>query len=307
MGKRVLVVYYTQTGQTKQILDQFTKKMAEDGHDVEFLNFNPVQKYPFPWSIPTFFNVMPECVNVVPEALQPWQTKYDRYDLVILGWQPWFLSPSRPFNSLLQDEKFKSVIKDTPVVTIAGCRNMWINGQEKNKKLFKEAGSNLVGNVALVDRNQNHVSFITIFYWMGTGKKDSMWGIFPKPGVSEADINRTELYGQTVAKHLESGDWQNLQSELLKQGATEVKYPLMFIERKAGKIFKVWANLINKHPNKRKQLLIVYKYYLGIALLVAAPIILFVDFIFFRPFLQNRIKKQLEYYSGVTYDPAYSK
>lgn len=307
MGKKVLIVYYSQTGQTKQILDQFTKKMIEDGHDLEFLNFNPCQQYAFPWTIRTFFNVMPECVNVVSEPLQPWKTESDHYDLVVLGWQPWFLSPSRPFNSLLQDEKFKTIIKNTPVVTIAGCRNMWINAQEKNKALLKEAGAQLVGNIALVDRNQNHISFITIFYWMGTGKKDRMWGIFPKPGVSEADINRCELYGQTVARHLSSGNWQHLQENLLKQHATEVKYSLMFIERTARKIFKRWADLISKHPNKRKHLLVVYKYYLGIALLVAAPIILFVDFIFFKPFLQKRINSQLEYYSGVDYDSSYSK
>lgn len=304
MGKNVLVIYFSQTGQTKEILDQFTKQMVADGNDVEFLQVNTVQQYPFPWTIPSFFNVMPECVNLVPEALQPWQTRLPKYDLVVLGWQPWFLSPSRPINSLLQSDQFKAIIKDTPVVTIAGCRNMWINGQEKNKRLLNAAGANLVGNVALVDRHQNHISFITIFYWMGTGKKDNMWGVFPKPGVSQADINRTELYGQTVAKHLSSGNWQNLQPALLQKGAAEVQYPLMFIERKAGKIFQVWANLINKHPEKRKLLLVVYKYYLGIALLVAAPIILLVDFIFFRPFLQKRIKKQLTYYSGVSYDPA---
>lgn len=299
MSKKILAVYYSQSGQTKEILDQFTKQMIAEGNDVEFLQIHTIQKYPFPWTIPRFFNVMPECVNVVPEPLEPWQTHLSKYDLVVIGWQPWFLSPSRPINSLLQDDRFKAVIKNTPVVTIAGCRNMWINGQEKNKRLLKAAGANLVGNVALVDRHQNHISFITIFYWMGTGKKDKMWGIFPKPGVSEADINRTELYGQTVAKHLNSGDWQSLQPELLKQGATQVQYPLMFIERKAGKIFQIWANLINKHPNKRKMLLVVYKYYLAVALLVASPIILFVDLVLFKPFSQKKIRKQIQYYSSV--------
>lgn len=307
MGKKVLVVYFSQTGQTEQILDQFTKQIIADGNEVEFLNINPVQKYPFPWTIPSFFNVMPECVNVIAEPLEPWQTKYNKYDLVVLGWQPWFLSPSRPINSLLQQEEFKALIKDTPVITIAGCRNMWINGQEKNKKLLQAAGARLVGNVALVDKHQNHISFITIFYWMGTGKKNRMWGIFPKPGVAQADIDQTALYGQTVTQYLANNDLNNLQQALVQQKAVEVQYSLMFIERKAGKIFQIWANLINKHPQKRKQLLIAYKYYLAIALLVAAPIILLFDFIFFRPFLQKRIKKQLAYYSGVTYNPEIHK
>ncbi|ULT44347.1 hypothetical protein KRR40_13935 [Niabella defluvii] len=53
-----------------------------------------------------------------------------------MGWQPWNLSPSIPFNSILQDEKFKNLIKGTPVITISGCRNMWINAQEKKKNCW---------------------------------------------------------------------------------------------------------------------------------------------------------------------------
>ncbi|MBS1928546.1 MAG: hypothetical protein JST95_08140 [Bacteroidetes bacterium] len=72
----------------------------------------------------------------------------------------------------------------------------------------------------------------------------------------------------------------------------------MFIERKAKKIFKVWAGIITKKKN-RTPWLVAFKYYLIIALFVAAPIILTVDAIFFKPFLKKRISQQLKYYSGV--------
>ncbi|MEJ0082812.1 MAG: hypothetical protein WDM78_18085 [Puia sp.] len=56
----------------------------------------------------------------------------------------------------------------------------------------------------------------------------------------------------------------------LKHGAVPVKYNLMFIESKARKIFKVWAGIISKRK-KRDAWLVAFKYYLLIALFIAAP------------------------------------
>lgn len=302
MGKKVLAVYYTQSGQLQQIVSNFTKPLVQDGHEVEFLEIKPAQPFPFPWPLPVFFDTVPESVSLVPVELQPWQTASNKYDLVILGWQPWNLSPSIPFSSLLQQQKFMGIIKDTPVITISGCRNMWINAQEKNKKLISAAGAKLVGNIALVDRHWNHLSYFTIFHWLGTGKKDRKWGIFPRPGVSDADIQNAHVFGKTVNHHLLNNQWDGLQQELQLQNAAVVKYSLMYIERKAGKIFKKWVSIINKNPGKRKQILVAYKYYLAVALLVASPIILLINSIFVRPFMQQKIKKQMDYYRSVKWD-----
>ena len=106
------------------------------------------------------------------------------------------------------------------------------------------------------------------------------------------------IFGETVKMHLQKNEWSGLQNRLQEQHAVNVKYSLMFIERKAGRIFTIWSKIINK-SKKRSALLVAFKYYLLIALCIAAPIILLVDAIFFKPFLGKRIKKQKEYYAGV--------
>lgn len=65
---------------------------------------------------------------------------------------------------------------------------MWIMAQEKVKKLLVANHAKLVGNIALVDRNLNYISVITIVHWLMGGKKTKMLGIFPKPSVSDNDI-----------------------------------------------------------------------------------------------------------------------
>ncbi len=298
MNKKILVVYYSQSGQLEEILKEFSLPLAEAGHSVEFQRVFPVSPYPFPWKGNTFFAVMPDCVLGIPTALEPFNLQNEKYDLIILGYQAWFLSPSIPSNSILNHASIKGILKDTPVITITGARNMWISAMERVKKNLKETGADLVGNIALVDKHANFVSFITIFYWMLTGKKDRFLNVFPRPGVAEQDIRSSRIYGKLVAERLANNSWQGLQEELVRNNGVVVKYRLMFIESKARKIFGLWANFIIKRKNKAFWLQ-VFKYYLMIALFIAAPIILTVDAIFFRPFLSKRIRKQKLHYSGV--------
>ena len=298
MSKKILVIYYTQSGQLEDILNNFTGPLVEAGNTVEKVRVYVANDYPFPWNGKAFFAVMPDCVLSVPTQLKPFQLKENKYDLVILGYQAWFLSPSIPVNSILNSPAVKAVLKDTPVVTITGARNMWISAMQRIKKILKDADAKLVGSISLFDKHHNFISFITIFYWMFKGKKGRWLGIFPTPGVSDADIAKTSDYGKTVQKYLTAATWDGLQDELIQQKAIEVKYNLMFIESKASKLFAIWANIIAK-KKKKTAWLVAFKYYLLIALFIAAPIILTVDFIFFKPFLSGRIKKQKQLYSGV--------
>jgi hypothetical protein len=298
MSKKVLAIYYSQSGQLGDIISSLTKPLTDAGHSVETIRVTPVTAYPFPWKGKSFFAVMPDCVTGVPTELQPFQLKESAYDLVIVGYQAWFLSPSIPSNSILKHPAVKSVLKNTPVVTITGARNMWISAMERIKIMLKDSGAKLSGNIALVDRHANIISFITIFYWMFKGKKERYLNIFPKPGVADADIDACKHYGDIIGTHLENGNWNGLQDQLIEAKAIEVKYNLMFIESKARKIFGIWANIIVKRKNKTAWL-VAFKYYLIIALFIAAPLILTVDAIFFKPFLSGRIKKQKQHYLGV--------
>lgn len=295
MGKKILAIYYSQSGQMGEIIDSFTAPLAVGGASVEKVRIYPETNFDFPWTGSRFFSVMPDCVMGNPRPLQPYTLQQEKYDLVVLAYQPWFLSPSIPSSTLLQDPKFKAIIKDTPVVTISAGRNMWLNAFDKIKKLLAHAGANHVGNIALVDRHLNPVSFVTIFYWMLSGKKERYLNIFPKPGVSDADIKHTKIYGQTVIEHLKRGNWGGMQQQLVNDGAVKVKYPLMVIEGKARVIFAVWAKVIIKRKNQLPWTT-AFKYYLFIALFLGAPVLLILDNILLRPFTGKRIRNKKQHY-----------
>lgn len=298
MNKKILAICYSQTGQLADIIQHLTAPMIAAGADVEIIRVQPETPYPFPWTGTSFFAQMPDCVQSIPTKLKPIELKSEVYDLVLFGYQAWFLSPSIPSNSILQDPKIRAILKGTPVVTVTGARNMWLSAMERLKVTLRETGANLVGNIALVDKHPNFISFVTIFHWMFAGKKDRLWNLFPVPGVAEEDIKHTAVFGGIIQRYLTSNQWDNLQNELLEHKAVVVKYNLMFIESKARKIFAIWAGIIVKKKN-RKAWLVAFKYYLIIALFVAAPIILTLNAILIKPFSARRIKKQKEYYSGI--------
>ncbi|MFD2871776.1 hypothetical protein ACFS5N_04815 [Mucilaginibacter ximonensis] len=295
MSKKVLAIYYSQSGQLGDIIDNFTQPLIDAGIEVEKVRVRLVNEPVFPWTADTFFSVMPDCQLDVPAELEPFELQSKKYDLVILGYQAWFLSPSIPFNSLMLTGQMQTAVKNTPVITITGARNMWLSAFVRVKKILRSAKANHVGNIALVDTHPNPVSFVTIFHWMLHGKKDRYLNIFPPPGVSDADIKHTKVFGNSVIPHLMNDDWESLQAELDANKAAVLNYNLMVIESTASKIFKAWAMFISKRKNKLPWIR-AYKYYLLIAFFVGAPILITLDGILFRFTSPKRIRAKKQYY-----------
>jgi len=305
--KKVLVVYYTQTGQQKEILDNMLQPLiADPGVTLTFLRIRPVPDYPFPWDSHRFFDAFPESFLQIPCPLEPVdeQILQDDYDLIVLGYQVWYLSPSIPFHSFLKSEAANRLLKGRPVVTVINCRNMWVMAQEKVKKTLHEIGANHVGNVVLVDRHLNHVSVITIVHWMMTGRKDAYLGIFPKPGVSDEDIQAASRFGTPVLTHLKSNAYEGLQQELVALGAVRIKPLLVFVDKRANVLFAKWARLIRSKglpgERSRKPWLKAFNYYLLFAIWILAPIVSLLFLILHLPFL-SLIRKETRYYQSVNF------
>jgi hypothetical protein len=271
---KILVLSYSQSGQLHEIVRQFLNPLINVDIDVQV--YEPVKPFPFPWTSKAFFDVMPESVQEKPVELKKINYKYERYDLVILAYQPWFLSPSIPVSSLLQDKDFLARVKNIPLITLIGSRNMWINSQDSVKKRLAAAGGILIGNIPFIDRHQNQVSAVTILHWMLTGQKTKKYGIFPKPGISDADIHSASEFGEVFNQAIAANNLENLQSKFLNLGLITLPYEMILIEEKAKRLFCIWNKLVTRFgttPQKRQMIVNAYKYYLFIALFIVAPIV----------------------------------
>ncbi len=302
--KEVLVIYYTQSGQMFDILENITSTLGESKINISYHRITLEEPFPFPWTKDRFYDSFPESFLQIPSEINPPKPEIlnKKYDLILLGYQVWFLTPSPAINSFLKSEVAKKLLEDTPVVTIVACRNMWIQAQEKVKRLLLENKAKLVGHIALVDRHINHISVITIEHWMFSGKKDRMWGIFPKPGVSENEISNASKFGKPIGEALRANNFTNLQRDLLSLEAVKINPYLIKTDERGNIVFSKWANLLIEkggpgHPSRLKWIAL-FKFYLKFAIWVIAPIVFIVFLLTYLPTTHKR-KKDKEYYSGV--------
>ena len=299
--KKVLVIYYSQSGQLEEISRSISQPfVAHPDVSVDFYEIQPLVPFPFPWNKGNFFEVFPESFAQTPVELvaPPEHILAAKYDLILLHYQVWYLSPSIPVNSFLKSEWAAPMFKNTPVITISGSRNMWIMAQEKIKKLLTDNQAMLVGNIALVDRVGNLISVVTIVEWMFSGEKKRYLNVFPLPGVSENDIRGASVFGSLALESLLQNSYTSLQQNLLKKGAVRIKPFLVLTDRTGNKIFKKWSGFIQNRKKSRKIWLKVFYVYLFLAIWVISPIVYILHALTY-PFKINKIKRETLYFQGV--------
>jgi hypothetical protein len=241
--KNVLLVYYSQTGQLENMAHRLIEPLVDDeGIQVDILSVKPKQPYAFPWSFTKFFNIFPETVHLQPADIETPHFERDRYDLVILAYTVWFLSPSQPITAFLQHPNSRPILKNTPVVTLIGCRNMWLMAQEKVKTLLTQAEAHLVDNIVKIDSCGGPASFVATPLWMLTGKKQPVsW--LPKAGISEQEMLLCRRFGERIRVSLL--DNEAITSPMLTgMSAVYVNERLILSEKFGHRSFYLWGKLL---------------------------------------------------------------
>ncbi|MFO7368691.1 MAG: hypothetical protein R6X09_00290 [Bacteroidales bacterium] len=304
MTKKVLVVYYTQTGQLGEIVNSICTPMKADGEvEVVYEILRPKTPFPFPWTSDQFFQAMPESVKGIPCELEPLTLKGDEhFDLIIAAWQPWYLSPSIPTHALFQHEIIRKLMNGKPVITVIGSRNMWVMAQDVVKGYIKSANAKLVGNIILRDKAPNLLGVISVIRWMFKNQKERYMKIIPPAGISDEDIQAASANGPLILKALKQGNYDRLQEELVAQGAVDVMPEVVMIEKRGIVFFRLWAAFILKKGSYGSESRVVrvrmFKYYLLFVLYLVSP---FASMLYeiIRPFRIKTIKKQISLYQSV--------
>lgn len=303
--KKVLVVYYTQTGQAKQALDATLKPFEENiDYQLDYLLIKPKNAFPYPWSYTQFFDVFPETVNGIPCELDPLNIDTSiHYDLIVIAYQPWFLSICVPINSFLQSPEAKQLLANKPVVTIINCRNMWLGAQEKMKQRLLDVKANLVGNITFVDRSSNLVSLVTVLAFVLKGTKENFMGMFPKYGVTEKDLNHAPVFGKIILDNIQNNHPENIQTQLNQQGALDIRGNLLMMEGRGRALFPLYANYISKKgtqgSEQRRTRVRIFGIVLPTGILLLSPIITILSRLV--PILaKKKFEKEIAYYSQNT-------
>jgi len=304
MRKRVLVIGFSQTGQLTRIVESVTAPLLASEHiDVVFQPLTPQTAFPFPWPFVTFFNHFPDTVYEIPIELQPLDINTDEhFDLIILSYTVWFLSPSRPVSSFLNSEQARQLFNGKPVITLIGCRNMWLMAQEKVKTKLHNLGARLIDNIVLTDEADSFASLFATPLWMLTGDRGPFFGgMIPRAGISEEDIARSGRFGKAITKELESNTRGELKTMLHGLGAVKVDEKIIASEKIAHRSFKLWGKLLlSLGPQSsplRKMMIFVYFAFLFIMLITVVPLNALIKRLL-APLTRKHIAGQKAYYAA---------
>ncbi len=302
--RKVLVIGYSQTGQLTKITDSVVAPLESDLKvQVDYLTLEPETKFPFPWPFLHFFHVFPETVKMTPQKLKPISENILNnaleYDLVILAYQVWFLSPSLPVSSFLQSEQAQVLLQNKPIVTVIGCRGMWLSAQEKVKKILQNFNAKLVDNIVLTDDCGAGFSFLATPLWMFTGRKKA-YSWTPKAGVSEKDIINAERFGVAIRKRLTENTEAITEPMLRGLSAVTINEKFIASERVAQHSFAIWSKLIGSlgpmHSLGRTFGIMIYILFLLTLILTVVPLSALLKKII-TPFTQKKIVQQKAYYA----------
>ena len=302
--KRVLVINFSQTGQLSDITERIISPLRAAGHEVHLETLVPETPFPFPWPIVDFFDAFPECVQLDAPPLRPLSIAADTpFDLVILTYQVWYLSPALPMTAFLQSAEGRQLICGKPVVTLVACRNMWLSAQETMKQLIANAGGHLVDHLVFTDQGHPLATFITTPRWVWTGKRDSFLGL-PPAGVSAEEVRQARRFGLALVDGLNNDLEKSGQPMLAGLRAATVNPRLAMSERAGRRAFGVWSRLVRLFGQRgqwrRRPALLLFVIYLIALIVTVVPISLLLQWLF-SPLLKprlERLKAELELPSG---------
>ncbi len=298
--KKVLLISYSQTGQLSELAHAIISPL-EANKNIQIFHkiIKPVKPYPFPWNFIDFMNTFPESVLLVPCDIEAMEDDDTEFDLVILAYQVWFLSPSIPVTAFMKSDYAKKALKGKPVITVIGCRNMWIMAQEKMKKMLQDIEATLIDNIVVIDQGSSLSTFITTPRWMMTGKKNGFWGIFPEAGIVKEEIENASRFGSAILKGLMQDKEKENKSLCRGLGAVNVDIKLIKSEKIATKSFTIWGKIIRAigEPENiwRKPFVMLYVVFLLLIILTVVPINMIIQSINRKINKENVLKEKIMY------------
>lgn len=304
MKKLLVILSSSQTGQLHAVTDSVLAPLRNaPGISLTEVKIEPETPFPFPWPFIRFFNTFPETVYEDVSPVKPLPINPDDdYDVIILAYQVWFLSPSQPTMAFLQSPEARRLIKGKPVVTLIACRNMWLMAQERVKEIIRELGGRLVDNIVLTDTAHSAATFISTPLWMLTGRRGPfLGGLVPAAGITPAEIAAAGRFGRALAESIPGRAASDDSPMLSGLKAVHVNERLIASEKIAKRSFRIWGALLRKvgppESPLRKLVLIFYITFLVTLILTVVPVSAVLKRLL-APLFKERVAQQRAYYSA---------
>lgn len=209
--KRVLIVFYSFTQQTRLLLKQFVEGLSGEGIEVTLERLEPVNPYTFPFKtnlslavamVKTFFRQRNKVHPISAVCFEDW-------DCVVLAGPTWSYHPSGPVLDFL-DRYGHQVCSGKKVIPFISCRSYWRIHYWTVKHRLKRYSAQVAEPIVFLHPIPEPWRFIGLVLQL-RGKmirKENSWfrKHYPGYGHSKGQGDMAKKEGQRVAQRLLSGD-----------------------------------------------------------------------------------------------------
>ncbi|WP_099023339.1 flavodoxin family protein [Mycolicibacterium palauense] len=213
---RVLLLYYSYTGQSQKVLEAAGAEFSARGYEVHRA---PIEftdpRYSEPFSRFPMRNVWPEFLGMLPaqtrratgEIRTPDEVRNGDYDLICIGSPTWWRTVSMPLRSFLKSPEAGDLLAGKPFVVFAVCRRYWKENLTGVRKLAQKKGGRYIDGIHFTYPGSQVPSMLSLTSYLGTGEyRDRYLGVrIPTTNIGPEQLEEARDFAAGVADRLFGG------------------------------------------------------------------------------------------------------
>jgi menaquinone-dependent protoporphyrinogen IX oxidase len=210
---RVLLLYYSYTGQSQKVLDAAGEVFRGRGCEVRTAEIAFTdQRYAEKFSRFPMRRVWPDMLSVLGaqkrgetgEISIPDEVGDGDYDLICIGSPTWWQTVSMPMRSFLKSDEARKLLSGKPFVVFVVCRQYWRENFEAVRELAEQQGGRYVDEIHFTYPGDSLRSMLSLTSYLGSGEyRDKYLGLrIPPTNVQPEQLEQTQTFAARLADRL---------------------------------------------------------------------------------------------------------
>lgn len=210
---RVLLLYYTYTGQSLKVLEAAAEVFRERGCEVERAEIEFTdQRYAKRFSSFPMRHVWPDMMSVLSaqkrgetgEIRTPDTVRNGEYDLICIGSPTWWQTVSMPLRSFLKSDEARKLFSGKPFAVFVVCRQYWRENLAAVRELAERQGGQFVDEVHFTYPGDPLRSMLSLTSYLGSGQyREKYLGVrIPSTNVQPEQLEHTRKFAAGLADRL---------------------------------------------------------------------------------------------------------
>jgi len=210
---RVLLVYYSYTGQTEKVIATIEGQLESRGCDVHRASIaftdprytKRFSEFPMPRPFLEVLGMIPAELKRKSATIEiPASVSARHYDLVVVGSPTWWLSTNVPVRSFLESETAGKALKGTPFAGLVVCRRYWRHNLKTVRRLGVERGGDFVDGLHFRYAGGQVRSMLSLISYLGSGEyRDRYLGVrIPRTNIRDEQLSEARTFADGLADRL---------------------------------------------------------------------------------------------------------